>query len=33
VQRIVANSYYRGDLPAGIDFGDCVAIDTETMGL
>ncbi|HLN24946.1 MAG TPA: ribonuclease H-like domain-containing protein [Patescibacteria group bacterium] len=29
----MANSYYRGDLPAGIDFGDCVAIDTETMGL
>jgi len=33
VQHIVANSYYRGDLPAGVDFGDCVAIDTETMGL
>lgn len=26
-------SYHRGDLPAGISFGDCVAIDTETMGL
>ncbi len=24
---------HRGDLPAGVDFGDCVAIDTETMGL
>lgn len=24
---------HRGDLPAGIDFGACVAIDTETMGL
>ncbi|MDH5748979.1 MAG: ribonuclease D [Rhodospirillales bacterium] len=22
-----------GDLPSGLDFGDCVAIDTETMGL
>ncbi len=25
--------YHRGDLPDGIDFGDAVAIDTETMGL
>jgi ribonuclease D len=24
---------HRGDLPPGIDFGGCVAIDTETMGL
>ena len=24
---------HRGDLPAGIDLGACVAIDTETMGL
>ena len=24
---------HRGDLPAGLDFGDVVAIDTETMGL
>lgn len=24
---------HRGDLPPGISFGDCVAIDTETMGL
>ncbi len=24
---------HHGDLPAGIDFGDAVAIDTETMGL
>jgi ribonuclease D len=24
---------HRGDLPAGVDFGDAVAIDTETMGL
>ncbi len=24
---------HRGDLPAGLRFGDCVAIDTETMGL
>ncbi|WP_142849020.1 ribonuclease D [Telmatospirillum sp. J64-1] len=26
-------SYHRGDLPAGIDFGDMVAVDSETMGL
>lgn len=25
--------YHKGDLPAGIDFGDCVAVDSETMGL
>ena len=25
--------YYEDDLPANIDFGDIVAIDTETMGL
>ncbi len=25
--------YHKSDLAAGIDFGDCVAIDTETMGL
>ena len=24
---------HHGDLPAGVDFGACVAIDTETMGL
>ena len=24
---------YKGDLPAGLDFGDCVAVDTETQGL
>lgn len=24
---------YRGDLPAGLDFGEAVAIDTEAMGL
>jgi len=24
---------HRGDLPAGVALGDCVAIDTETMGL
>jgi len=29
----VTNFYHRGDLPAGLDFGDSVAIDTETMGL
>ncbi len=25
--------YHKGDLPAGLDFGQAVAIDTETMGL
>ncbi len=24
---------HQGDLPSGLDFGDCVAIDSETMGL
>ena len=24
---------HQGDLPAGLDFGTCVAVDTETMGL
>jgi ribonuclease D len=24
---------HRGDLPKGLDFGDCVALDTEAMGL
>jgi ribonuclease D len=24
---------HKGDLPAGLSFGDCVAVDTETMGL
>ncbi len=24
---------YKGDLPPGLDLGDCVAVDTETMGL
>lgn len=24
---------HKGDLPSGLDLGDCVAIDTETMGL
>ncbi len=24
---------HKGDLPDGLDFGDCVAIDTETLGL
>jgi len=26
-------TYHRGDLPAGLDFGNVVAIDSETMGL
>ncbi|KAF0111900.1 MAG: ribonuclease D [Hyphomonadaceae bacterium] len=25
--------YHKGDLPKDLDFGDCVAVDTETMGL
>ena len=25
--------YYENDLPENIDFGDIIAIDTETMGL
>jgi ribonuclease D len=29
----LANKLHHGDLPDGIDFGDMVAIDTETMGL
>jgi ribonuclease D len=26
-------SYHKGDLPAGLDFGTSIAIDSETMGL
>lgn len=26
-------SLHQGDIPAGLDFGTCVALDTETMGL
>jgi ribonuclease D len=29
----MATTLYKGDLPAGLIFGDIVAIDTETMGL
>ncbi len=29
----VANHLYQRDLPAGLDLGQCVAIDCETMGL
>jgi ribonuclease D len=29
----MANTLYKGDLPAGLSFGPIVAIDTETMGL
>ena len=29
----MTNFYHKNDLPAGIDFGDCVAVDSETMGL
>ena len=29
----MANKLYKGDLPAGLDFGTSVAVDTETLGL
>jgi len=29
----VSVELHRGDLPPGLDLGDCVAVDTETMGL
>jgi len=29
----MSHALHRGDLPEGLDFGACVAIDTETMGL
>ena len=29
----MANYLYRGDLPAGLDLGPVVAVDSETMGL
>jgi ribonuclease D len=29
----VTNFYHRGDLPAGLDLGPSIAVDTETMGL
>lgn len=29
----MAIELHKGDLPAGLDFGECVAVDTETMGL
>jgi ribonuclease D len=29
----MAIKLYKGDLPAGLDFGSSVAIDTETLGL
>ncbi len=29
----VSVEVHRGDLPGGLDFGDCVAMDTETTGL
>jgi ribonuclease D len=33
VTKLIATELHTGDLPAGIDFGDSVAVDTETMGL
>ena len=32
-RALVAIKLYQGDLPAGLDFGECVAVDCETMGL
>ena len=29
----MATKLYKGDLPAGLDFGSAVAVDTETLGL
>jgi len=29
----MSTNYHKGDLPAGLDFGKAVAVDTETMGL
>ena len=29
----ISIEFHNGDLPDGVDFGDCVAIDTETTGL
>jgi ribonuclease D len=29
----MAIKLYKGDLPAGLDFGSSVAVDTETLGL
>ncbi len=29
----MTNHFHQGDLPAGLDFGDAVAVDSETMGL
>ncbi len=32
-ERSHINHFHKGDLPADVDLGDCIAIDTETMGL
>jgi len=32
-KKPVAIELHQGDLPAGLDFGTCVAVDTETQGL
>jgi ribonuclease D len=29
----MTTTLHKGDIPAGLDFGSCVAVDTETMGL
>ena len=29
----MTNHLHQGDLPSGVDFGDAVAVDSETMGL
>ena len=32
-RRAMSIHFHQGDLPDDADFGDCVAIDTETLGL
>ena len=32
-ERYLTNHLHKGDLPADLDLGDCIAVDTETMGL
>lgn len=31
--KLISTEVHHGDLPTGLDFGDSVAVDTETMGL
>ena len=32
-ERALTNHLHKGDLPSDVELGDCIAIDTETMGL